>query len=73
MTHPDLAAEWHPTKNTLTPTEVRPGSNRKVSWLCSKDPIGRRLYVDVRAAADAQNVQVINDLKKHRLAEDIPR
>ena len=34
---PDLAAEWHPTKNgTLTPAEVTPGSNKKVWWLCEK-------------------------------------
>ncbi len=33
---PKLAAEWHPSKNTLLPTDVRPGSNRKVWWLCAK-------------------------------------
>ena len=35
--NPRLAAQWHPTKNgTLTPQEVRPGSSRKVWWLCEK-------------------------------------
>lgn len=33
---PKLAAEWHPTKNDRLPVDVRPGSNRKVWWLCSK-------------------------------------
>jgi len=34
---PQLAAEWHPTKNgALRPEEVLPFSNRKVSWLCAK-------------------------------------
>lgn len=32
---PDLAREWHPTKNgDLAPTGVVPGSVRKVWWLC---------------------------------------
>ena len=35
---PDLAKEWHPTKNdTLTPKDVTPYSNKKVWWLCSKN------------------------------------
>ena len=35
--HPELAQQWHPTRNgTLTPRQVLPGSHRKVWWLCSK-------------------------------------
>ena len=34
-THPDLAAQWHPTKNgELTTWDVVAGSNKKVWWLC---------------------------------------
>lgn len=34
--YPELALEWHPTKNQdLKPSMVRPGSDRKVWWLCS--------------------------------------
>jgi hypothetical protein len=34
---PDLAKEWHPTKNgTLGPKDVTPGSRRKVWWLCEQ-------------------------------------
>jgi hypothetical protein len=34
---PDLAAEWHPTKNgELTPEHIGVGSNRKVWWVCDK-------------------------------------
>jgi hypothetical protein len=34
---PDLAKEWHPTKNgSLGPRDVTPGSARKAWWLCSK-------------------------------------
>ena len=36
---PDLAAEWHPTKNGgLTPYDVTEGSGQKVWWQCSKNP-----------------------------------
>lgn len=34
---PDIAAEWHPTKNRgLTPADVTRGSKKRVWWLCSK-------------------------------------
>lgn len=33
--HPELAAEWHPTRNdALRPTDVTPGSGQKVWWKC---------------------------------------
>ena len=36
---PEMAAEWHPTKNgTLLPSQVSVQSHRKVWWLCSEDP-----------------------------------
>ena len=36
-THPELAEEWHPTKNVdLTPYDISIGSNKKVWWKCSK-------------------------------------
>ena len=36
-THPEIAKEWHPTKNgTLEPTDVIAGSEKKVWWLCDK-------------------------------------
>jgi hypothetical protein len=31
---PEVAAEWHPTKNALTPRDVAEKSNRKVWFLC---------------------------------------
>ncbi len=36
-THPILAAEWHPTKNDLSPEEVVAGSGKKVWWKCAKN------------------------------------
>lgn len=31
---PNIAAEWHPTKNSFKPDEVTAKSNKKVWWLC---------------------------------------
>lgn len=37
---PDLAAQWHPTKNgDLTPSDFTPNSNKKVWWLCGEGHI----------------------------------
>ena len=34
---PEIAKEWHPTKNgNLTPYEVSPGSSKKIWWKCEK-------------------------------------
>ena len=35
--NPEVAAEWHPTKNRgLKPNEVPPNTSRKVWWICEK-------------------------------------
>ena len=35
--NPELAKQWHPTKNgTLKPEDVVPGSNKKVWWRCKR-------------------------------------
>lgn len=37
--YPDVAAEFHPTKNgDLRPDEFAPRSNKRLWWLCSHDP-----------------------------------
>jgi hypothetical protein len=37
--HPDLATEWHPTKNKpLRATDVRPKSEKQVYWRCRRNP-----------------------------------
>ncbi len=33
--NPDVAKEWHPTRNKIKVDEVRPCSGKKVWWLCS--------------------------------------
>lgn len=33
--HPEVAAEWHPTRNAdVLPSDVKPASNKKVWWQC---------------------------------------
>ena len=35
--YPELARQWHPTKNgSLRPDQVTPSSNKKVWWICDK-------------------------------------
>lgn len=42
---PDLAKEWHPTKNDgLLPTDVTAGSGKKVWWLC---PLGHEYQATI--------------------------
>lgn len=35
--YPELVSQWHPTKNEgLSPTDILPGTQRKVWWICEK-------------------------------------
>lgn len=36
VTHPEIAAQWHPTRNSQGPDEVTYGSGMDVVWQCSK-------------------------------------
>ena len=48
---PDIAREWHPTKNDRTPSEVTSGSGYRAWWKCSGDPTHVWLTtVDARTA-----------------------
>lgn len=38
-THPEITAQWHPTKNKIKPFECPSGSGKKVWWICSKNPL----------------------------------
>ena len=69
---PDLAKQWHPTKNgDLTPSEVTAGSNKRVWWVCESGhewetvvadrSIGRGCpYCSGRYATSENNLQVLN-------------
>ncbi len=75
-----IAAEWHPTKNgTLLPTQVAPGSHRKVWWQCAK---GHEWQAQIASRTIGGNgcpvcsgkavVAGVNDLASHypRLAKE---
>ena len=34
--YPKVAAEWHPTKNVILPSEISPGSRKKIWFVCNK-------------------------------------
>ena len=34
--YPDLAKQWHPTKNRCSPYDVMPGTHKKAWWICSE-------------------------------------
>jgi len=37
VTHPELVAQWHPTRNgDLTPTEIVAGTKKRFWWLCEQ-------------------------------------
>ncbi len=39
INHPEVAAEWHPTKNgALTPQNIISGTHKKYWWKCNKGP-----------------------------------
>jgi very-short-patch-repair endonuclease len=43
--NPEIAKQWHPTKNgSLTPKDVTPGSKKRVWWICEK---GHEWKIDV--------------------------
>lgn len=46
-THPEVAAQWHPTKNgDLTAEKITAGSHRKIWFICSKGHVWEtRLFV----------------------------
>ena len=40
--YPDIASQWHPTKNgDLTPSDVLPGSHRLIWWQCEHGHVWR--------------------------------
>lgn len=52
-THPQIAAQWHPTLNgELTPYDVREGSTDRVWWLCDR---GHEWRTEVRVRCQRNN------------------
>lgn len=68
--YPNLAREWHPTRNgSKLPSEFLPNSHKKVWWQCSKvkkheweTSVGHRLRTNCPYCANRQISQGENDL-----------
>lgn len=66
-TRPDLAAQWHPTRNTLTPQDVTAGSGATVWWVCEAGhewdaPVGRRRIRGCPVCANVRIIPHVNSL-----------
>ena len=66
-THPQLAAEWHPTMNAeLTPQNVTYGTSKKVWWIC---PLGHEYQATVLHRSDGTNCPICNSGRQTSFAE----
>lgn len=63
-THPELAAQWHPTKNgNLTPDDVGAGSTRRVWWKCPEGPDHEWSTTLENRAAKGRNCPICSNQK----------
>lgn len=68
--HPDLAKEWHPTKNTKKPNQIKSQSRYKAFWQCPvcgvvwQNPVKDRVIYNRQCPAcnDTSLVPGVNDL-----------
>ena len=70
-THPEIAKEWHPTKNgELTPQKVVHGTGKKVWWLC---PLGHEYRATVlhRTQENGTNCPICNSGRQTSFVEQI--
>ncbi len=68
-THPEIAKEWHPTKNAnLTPEKVTHGTSKKVWWIC---PQGHEYQATIshRTQDNGTNCPICNSGKQTSFAE----
>lgn len=66
-THPDLAKEWHPTKNgEIRPTDVSYGRATKIWWLC---PEGHEYTATLNHRSSGTNCPFCNSGRQTSFAE----
>ena len=65
-THPQLAKEWHPTKNTFTPDTIPYGTRKKVWWLCPK---GHEYQASILHRAHGTNCPICNNGRQTSFSE----
>ncbi len=64
---PDLAAEWHPTKNELTPSDVAPKSGAKAWWVCRN---GHEWFATIRNRAYGNGCPVCKEPRGEEFAAE---
>jgi hypothetical protein len=67
-TDPDLASQWHPTKNTDSPYQLSRSSNKKAWWVCEKGhewqaPIYSRTKHGCPYCAGLKSITGVTDLQ----------
>lgn len=66
-THPNLAKEWHPTKNgELNPSDVTYGQGKKVWWIC---PYGHEYQATILHRSSGTNCPICNSGRQTSFAE----
>ncbi len=67
-THPEIAKEWHPTKNKFKPSEVRYGTRQKVWWIC---PHGHEYQATInhRTSVNGTQCPICNSGRQTSFAE----
>ena len=66
-THPNLAKEWHSTKNApLTPFSVTKGNNKKVWWIC---PNGHEYQATISHRSSGTSCPICNTGRQSSFAE----
>ena len=77
---PEIAAEWHPTKNgKLTPRDVVAGTDRRIWWRCPKGP-DHEWQANIANRTDRHGLPVLREpaplrieLARRRVPQDRPR
>jgi len=61
LEYPELAKQWHPTKNRdLTPNQVPPGTHRKAWWLCER---GHEWQAEIKSRTSGNGCPICTNRK----------
>lgn len=72
--YPELSALWHPKLNgALTPSEVAPGSAKRVWWLCTEDGCGHAWEAKVHHITNGRRCPACSMSKGERRVRDYLR
>src|SRR5688572_27022346 len=65
--YPNLAAQWHPTKNQTRPEDYTYGSKFKAWWKCPNDPCGcHEWQAEIRSRSKGHGCRFCNGNGKNK-------